>query len=305
VSEPSGRRLPLTGLAHLGVVYVIWGSTYLAIRLAVRGDTGFPPFMLGVLRLAAAGTVLLLWAALRGSRLRLSRSETLTLLFAGVLMWPLANGLVNFAEQRADSSYAALLLGALPIWSAVVEAILHRRRPSWLFILSLLVGFGGLALLTAPRLAAAGAADALSIVALIVAPISWAIGSALQIRRPVRVSPMVAAAYLHVFGCGGFILLSLLTGETWHTPVAEAWGALGYLIVAGSVLAFTSYIRVLHLLPINVVMTYAYVNPVIAVLLGWALLGEPVTPTILGGMALILVGVWGVFRERFLLRSTV
>jgi len=289
----------VSAFVHLGAVYVIWGSTYLAIRLAVRGDAGFPPFLLGVFRLALAGTVLLGWARLRGLRVRLSRSDALTLLAAGILMWPLANGLVNFAEQRADSSYAALLLGSLPIWTAVIEAISHRRRPSWFLGLSLLVGFGGLGLLTAPRLAVAGAADVLSIAALIVAPVSWALGSVLQIRRPVAVSPLVTAGYLHVFGCVGFVVLSVATKETWQTPAAEAWGALGYLVLAGSVVAFTSYVRVLHLLPTSVVMTYAYVNPVIAVLLGWAMLGETVNGTILVGMGMILVGVWGVFHDRY------
>jgi drug/metabolite transporter (DMT)-like permease len=292
-------RLPVRGLAHLAVVYGVWGSTYLAIRLAVREGAGFPPFALGWTRVLAAGAVLLAWAALRRARVRLTRAELVTLAVAGLLMWPGANGLVNWAEQRADSSHAALLVGALPIWTAVIEAFLDRRRPSWRLVASLLIGFGGLALLTAPRLIDAGRADVLAVLALIVAPITWAIGSILQLRRPVGVSPLVSAAYLHLFGCGGFLLLSLLAREPLPRPSLTAWGAWGYLVVAGSIGAFTSFVRVLHLLPTSVAMTYAYVNPLIAVVLGWILLREPISPPILGGMALILVGVWGVFQEKY------
>jgi drug/metabolite transporter (DMT)-like permease len=121
----------------------------------------------------------------------------------------------------------------------------------------------------------------------------------LQLRRPVGVTPLVGAGYLHLFGAGGFVLLALLAREPLPSPTIEAWGALGYLIVAGSIVSFTSYIRALHALPTSVAMTYAYVNPVIAVILGAMLLREPLTPPILGGMALILIGVWGVFREQF------
>lgn len=104
-----------TGFAHLLIVYVVWGSTYLATRLAVREGSGFPPFTLGALRVFAAGGVLLVWAGLPRQRIALTRGEWLTLMATGLVMWPGANGLVNWAEQRADSSYAALLLGSLPI----------------------------------------------------------------------------------------------------------------------------------------------------------------------------------------------
>lgn len=287
------------GFAHLAIVYVIWGSTYLAIRLAVREGAGIPPFALGGMRVLVAGGVLLAWGAARRMRLRLERAEWITLAIAGLLMWVGGNGLVNWGEQRADSSYAALLVGSMPIWAALIEAVLDRRRPSWPLVLSLLVGFAGVGLLTAPRLMHAGGADAVSILALLVAPILWAAGSILQLRRPVGVTPLVSAAYLHLFGAVGFIVLFVVTREPIPRPSMQAWGALGYLIVAGSIISFTSYIRALRLLPTSVAMTYAYVNPVIAVILGWILLREPITPPILGGMALILIGVWGIFRERF------
>jgi drug/metabolite transporter (DMT)-like permease len=292
------QSLPMGGLANLFIVYVVWGSTYLAIRLAVREGAGIPPFALGALRVLVAGGVLLAWAWVRRTRLRLERGEWMTLAIAGLLMWPGANGLVNFAEQRADSSYAALLVGSLPIWTALIQALLDRRRPGLLLAGSLLVGFAGVGLLTAPRLASAGGADALSILALLVAPITWSIGSILQLRRPVRVTPIVSAGYLHLFGGIGFVALFLIAREPIPAPTTAAWGALAYLAVAGSIVSFTSYVRALRVLPIGVVMTYAYVNPVIAVILGALLLQEPITLPILGGMALILLGVWGVFQNQ-------
>ena len=292
------RKVTPKGLAYLSIVYIVWGSTYLAIRYAVREGAGFPPFALGAARILVAGAVLLGWAAIRRMKLRLTRGEFLTLAIAGLLMWPGANGLVNWAEQRADSSYAALLVGALPIWTALIDAIWRRERPTARLLLFLGIGFAGVALLSIPRLLVAEGADILTILMLIVAPITWAIGALLQIHRPVSVTPTVSAAYLHLFGSVGFIALFVLLQEPIPTPSTEAWFAYGYLVVFGSIGAFTAFVRTLHLLPTHIAMTYAYVNPVVAVILGWLLLREPVSPVILGGMGLILLGVWGIFRER-------
>jgi len=244
-----------------------------------------------------AGALLLGWAALRRTGVRLSRRDAVTLALAGILMFPLANGLVNWAETRAASGYAALLVGALPIWTAAIESILDRRRPSLRFALSLAVGFAGLVVLAVPGLAAAGRADAGAIIALLAAPITWACGSVLQTRRPVAVGPVASAGYLHLFGAIGFALLSLVLAEPRPAPSPAAWGAFAYLVLAGSVGAFTSFVRALRLLPTRVVMTYAYVNPAIAVVLGAVLLGERLTPANLGGMALVLAGVWGVLGD--------
>lgn len=294
-SEAFARR---AGFAHLAIVYVVWGSTYLAIRVAVRPEGGFPPFAMGALRMALAGGLLLGWAALRRTGVHLSRRDAATLAIAGLLMFPLANGLVNWAETRAASGYAALLVGALPIWTAVIEAVLDRRRPSVWFIVSLGIGFGGLVLLAAPSLIAAARADAAAIVALLIAPITWALGSVLQARRPVDVGPVASAGYLHLFGAVGFAGLTLVLGEPLPAPSGAAWGAFAYLVLAGSVGAFTSFVRTLRLLPMSVVMTYAYVNPVIAVVLGAVLLREKITLANVGGMVLVLVGVWGVLGDR-------
>jgi drug/metabolite transporter (DMT)-like permease len=296
--EPLDVTARRAGYAHLAVVYVVWGSTYLAIRVAVRPEGGFPPFALGALRMALAGGILLGWAGLRRARLALSRRDALTLAITGLLMFPLANGLVNWAERRTASGYAALLVGALPIWTAVIESILDRTRPSLRLVLSLAVGFGGLILLAAPELMAAGGADSAATLALLIAPVTWAGGSVLQTRRPVAVGPVASAGYLHVFGAVGFVALFLALGEPLPAPSAAGWGAFAYLVLAGSVAAFTSFVRVLRVLPTSVVMTYAYVNPAIAVVLGAVWLGERMTVADAGGMALVLAGVWGVLGAK-------
>ena len=293
------KQITAKGLAYLGTVYIIWGSTYLAIRFAVREGSGIPPFALGAIRTLVAGTALLGWAVLRKMRIRLSRSDFVTLALAGLLMWPGANGLVNWAEQRADSSYAALLVGALPIWTALIDSLWRRQRPSLRLLAFLAIGFAGIGLLTVPKLLVAEGADLVTILMLIVAPMTWAVGSLLQIHRSVSTPPLVSSAYLHLFGGVGFAVLFVVMREPWPTPTAEAWGALIYLITAGSIIAFTAYVQALHLLPTHIAMTYAYVNPVVAVILGWIMLREEISFIVLAGMGLILLGVWGIFRERY------
>ncbi|TAK14358.1 MAG: EamA family transporter [Anaerolineae bacterium] len=288
-----------SALIHLLIIYVVWGSTYLAIRMTVMPGAGFPPFMMALMRVAAAGSILLLWGWLAKQRIRLARREALVLAASGLLLWTGGNGLVTWAEQHADSGLAALLIGALPIYTTLVESLLDRRRPSGSLVVSLLVGFAGIGVLTWPSLTSGVRADALSTFALLVAAISWASGSILQARNPVDLPARVSSGYQMLFGGVGFLALVLLTREPLPTPTTEAWLAWGYLVLIGAVLAYTSFVTALRLLPTNIVMTYAYVNPVIAVLLGWLVLGEEITLWTLGGSLLVLTGVAGVFRQRY------
>ncbi len=296
----ASRDLPVAGLAHLGVIYLVWGSTYLAIRVAVRGDAGFAPFTLGALRVAVGGIILLLWAAARSERLLPTRREAAILLATGLLMWVGGNGLVNWAETRLDSGYTALLIGTTPLWVAAIEALLDRRAPSARFAGSLLIGFAGLATLTVPVLRAGSRADTWAVAALVVAPLSWGAGTILYHRRPLTLSPRVTSGFQQLLGGAGFAVTARILGERPPPPFAakEAWLAWGYLALFGSVLAFTSFLKALRALPTRIVTTYAYVNPVVAVLLGWFLLHEPVTAWTLAGTALILAGVAGVFANR-------
>jgi drug/metabolite transporter (DMT)-like permease len=289
----------ITGYLPLLVVYVVWGSTYLAIRVAVREGGGFPPFTMALIRMGVAGALLLGWAWLRKYRLRPSKSELIVLVISGVLLITGGQGMVVWSEQRAESTLAALLVAASPIWTAIIEAVVDRKMPSGKLLTSLLVGFAGISILAIPGSINGASADLWSVVALLFAGFSWSLGSVLQTRRPVALRPLVSSGYQMVFGATGLLALMLLMKEPAPHPTTEAWLALGYLVVFGSIIAFTAYVTSLKTLPIKIVMTYTYVNPVIALLLGWAILGEQITWWMIGGMGLVLLGVWGVFRERY------
>ena len=283
---------------HLGIVYLVWGSTYLAIRVAVREGSGFPPFSMGASRVILAGLLLLGWAALSRKRVRPTGRELLVLGGSGLLLWSVGNGLVLWAEQRADSSLAALMVGTTPIWAVLIEAALDRRRPSPLLLAGLFSGLMGIGLLSAPVLAGGVRADVLSVVALALASIAWAMGSVLQNRNPVDLALRVSSGYQHLAGGMGFLVLVLLMREPLPRPQPQALAAWGYLLVFGSLIAFTSYVQTLRKLPMSIATTNAFVNPVIAVILGAALLQEPITPWNVSGAALVLLAVAGAFRDR-------
>ncbi len=293
-----GVRLPAAGLLALLVVWVVWGSTYLAIRVAVRPGAGFGPFWLGASRVLVAGVVLLALAAASGQRLRPTRRDLALLVATGLALWVGGNGAVNWAEQHLDSGLVALVVGSTPILVALVEAWVDRRRPSALLAASLLVGFAGLVVLTAPLLARGVTASLAGIAAVLVATLSWGLGSLLFNRRPVGTGPLASSAWQQLAGSVGFAVVALATGEAAPHPTPEAWLAWAYLVAFGSLLAFTCYLVALRTLPTTVVMTYSYVNPVIAVTLGWLLLDEPLTARTAVAAALILAGVGGVFRSR-------
>ncbi len=287
------------GLLNLVVIYIVWGSTYLAIRVVVREGSGFPPFTMAAMRVFVAVPLIFIIAILSGKSLRVSRRDLTTLAISGILLWLGGNGLVSWAEQHADSGYTALLVGTLPIWVVIIEAIIDRRPPTLLLVISLLAGFCGLCLLTLPILLNGSSTDVAGVVALLLATISWSIGSIFQTRRPVESGPFISSGYQQLFGGIGFTTVALLLHEPRPAPISEAWFAWGYLVVFGSIIAFTAFVAVLRQLPIRIVMTYAYVNPVIAVFLGWLILDEPISLWTIGGTVLILTGVAGVFHARY------
>ncbi len=290
--------LPIKGLLNLVIVYLVWGSTYLFIRVAVREGSGFPPFAMAASRILCAAAILFLLAWLLRHRLSVSRSELRLLVVSGLLLWFGGNGLVTWAERHANSGYAALIIGTTPIWAVILEAIINREVPSPFLILSLLVGFTGLGVLVWPVLQKGVMADLSSTIALLIAAVLWPAGSLMLQRSPPKSTAVVVAAYQQFFGGLGLALAVWATGESWPAPSTSAWIGWGYLVIAGSVISFTSYVIAVRTLPITVVTTYAYVNPVIAVLLGRVVLDEPITSSTLLGMVLILAGVAGVFRHR-------
>jgi drug/metabolite transporter (DMT)-like permease len=269
--------------------------------VAVREGAGWGPFWLGAARVGVAAVLLFGINRLRGARLRPTRDELTILVATGLLLWLGGNGAVNWAEQRIDSGLAALIVGTMPIWVAAMEAVIDRRPPTLLLSFSLVVGFAGLAVLTYPMLREEGVrGDVVGVLVVVFAAISWGYGSILLNRRRLSLDPIVVSGWQQLIGTFGFAALALLVGEAAPTPTPEAWAAWAYLVVFGSLLAFSCFVYAVKVLPTAVVMTYAYVNPAIAVLLGWLILSEPITAYTLGGMVLIIAGVVGVFRDKAL-----
>jgi drug/metabolite transporter (DMT)-like permease len=295
-AQPTPLSLP--GLFHLSVVYVVWSSTYLAIRLAVRPGAGFSPFSLAALRALTAMPLLLLWAKVQGKRLWPTRRELPVLVASGILLWTGGNALVVLAEQRIDSALAALIVSSTPIWVALLEIVLDRHWPSPLLLGSILLGFVGTALIAYPSLQAGVRADAVSVVALLLGAFSWGSGSLLQRRRPLELDPVASAAWQLLFGGVGVALLALMFRESLPHPTPSAWLGFAFLLIFGSLLAFTSFIKALRLLHTRLVFTYAYVNPVLAAFLGWLVLGERLAGHTVAGAALVLTGVAGIFRTK-------
>ncbi len=292
------QQLDRTGLLNLLVVYFVWGSTYLAIRVAVREGAGFPPFTMALMRVVVAAAILLTWAKFKGERLRLTRSEFLLLFGSGILLWVGGNGLVTWAEMRAASGLAALLVAAMPIYGEAITCLADRRLPTPPMVGSILLGFCGVGVLSWPVLRHGSSGDVAAVVALLLAPLFWSIGSLWFQRRKPDLSIVAISGYQQLLGGVGFAVVALARQEPLPTPTGEAWLAWVYLVLFGSVFAFTAYMTTLRRLPYQVVMTYAYVNPVIAVFLGWLILGEVVTGWTLGGAALVIAGVAGIFNNR-------
>ncbi|MCK4539287.1 MAG: EamA family transporter [Candidatus Krumholzibacteria bacterium] len=292
------KTLDRAGLAHLSIVYLVWGSTYLAIRIAVREGSGFPPFTMAFVRVMAASAILLVWARLRRERVRLSLSEFGILAGSGILLWLGGNGLVNWGETRVSSGLAALLVASMPIWAECMVCIVDRRFPGWRMVGSVLLGFLGVGVLSWPILRLGNTADILAVIALLFAPLSWAAGSIWLQRRKLDLSDRAMSGWQQLLGGIGLLVIALLRREPLPTPTGEAWMAWGYLVLFSSVICFTSYLTTLRLLPYQVVMTYAYVNPVIAVFLGWLILRESVTGWTMTGSTLIIASVVGIFQNR-------
>ncbi|MGE5418413.1 MAG: EamA family transporter [Acidobacteriota bacterium] len=292
------NTLSQAGLLHLLVVYLVWSTTYLAIRITVMPGAGFTPFAMGAMRLLAAGVLLAGYAGLRGHRLRLSRQELWFSAITGILLWVGGTGLVIWAEQTANSGFAALVIASTPIWVALINSLMDRKTPSLLLIISLIIGFGGVVLLMAPSLLRGSSTSITSAIALVIAALSWSAGSVYQAHSSIKLAPTVLSTYQHLFGGLVLVIMWLMAGEPMPHPTVTAWGAWVYLVIFGSVIAFTSFIKALKLLPITIATTYSYVNPVLALLLGWWLLDEQLTVWTLAGAVLIVVGIIGVFRDR-------
>ena len=284
---------------HLLIVYIVWGSTYLGIRVAVQEGSGFPPMIMSATRVFAGSLILIALARfIKKQSLRLTKEEWVVLSISGLALWWGGNGLLAIAEMTVPSGYAALIISCTPIWVAIIESILDKKRPSVFLVISLLIGVAGIAVLNWPAIVAGNLNDLKGLFLLIIAGLSWGAGSIYQKRKNIHTTPEISSAVQQFTGGIALLITSFIISEPTMNPVPSAWWAWGYLIIFGSVIAFTSFVKALKLLPPNIVFTYAFVNPVVAVLLGFIILGEPITPWTFAGATLVLVGVLGVFKEQ-------
>ena len=287
VAPDAARRTRI--LIAFGIVYLVWGSTYLGIRIAVET---IPPALCAGLRFDIAGAVILAYALWRGDRLPSSRRDWFSIVFTGAMMLIGGNGLVTFSEQWVPSNQAALIVatGALWIaWFGTFGARGEKLRP--LTLLGLLLGFGGVAVLVGGSISSR-LAPPLAYGALLLAPITWAIGSVYLRRNPVNNAPLMSAAVQMLTAGIAMTLLGLATGEAarvqW-TPRAVL--ALAYLTVFGSCIAYAAYVWLVHEVTPSQLGTYTYVNPAVAVLLGWLVLDEALTRMQVVGTLVILMAV--------------
>jgi drug/metabolite transporter (DMT)-like permease len=297
----------------LAIVYVVWGSTYLGIDLAVRT---IPPFLMAAARFAVAGGLLYVWAIRRGDRRRLDGASNerrrrlgrrrsgnradrptarhwLSAFLVAAPMLAVGNAAVGWAEQTLDTGTASLIIASVPLWMALLDRVFYAQRLARTVVLGLVIGFAGVGLLVAPG--GAGGAGSRATFVLVFSSLAWAIGSLYSRRAPLPRRPLVAAAMQMLAGGLMLTVVGAVSGEFGRvhpTQISgESWFGLAYLVVAGSLLGFTAYMWLLRAAPTSLVGTYAYVNPVIAVLLGTVLLGEGLSWRTLVGGGIIVASV--------------
>lgn len=283
---PAGWKVALA----LASVYLVWGSTYLAIAVGLEG---YPPFLMGGLRFLAAGVVLFAFLRWRGEAAPTS-AQWRNAAFMGVLMMLLGNGLVNVAEQSVSSGLAAVAVASMPLWAALFGALrgLRSTGREWL---GLGIGFVGVVWLHA---GSEISASPTGLIALLLAPIAWAFGSVWSRGRDLP-APFMSTAAQMLCGSVAMLALGLVLGERIEgVPPLEATLAVAYLAAFGSIVGFGAYVWLLHHVRPALATSYAYVNPPIAVLLGALLLDERFGLHSLGAMAVILAGVVLVTRAR-------
>jgi drug/metabolite transporter (DMT)-like permease len=285
----------------LGIVYVVWGSTYLAIAYVVET---LPPFIAAGARFLVAGALLgafLLaqdrWRRRRGAPASVHVPrwvEWRTALIVGTLLLLGGNGMVMVAEQTIPSGIAAVMIATTPIWMSLFDAAVTRRRPSYLAVGGLLVGLVGVAILLMPE-EGFEQLDPVGIGLLILAEITWAAGSVYARHGPLPANHLTGTSMQQLAGGASLVLAAFIAGEPGRLDLAAvsaaSWLSLAYLVVFGSLVAFTAYVWLLGNVPVTTVATYAYVNPIVAVALGMLFRSEELSPRTLVAVALIIGAV--------------
>ena len=300
VGEQAGARV----WASLWVVYLVWGSTYLAIRVGVqpsRGE-GLPPLLMAGMRFTLAGALMLALFARRpapdGRPDPLGPRQWGAAAVIGLALLLGGNGLVSIAEKRIPSGVAAVLIATVPTWAAVLGALFRLERVTVRHAAGLALGFAGVAILVVGH--GSGRIDAVGVITVVIAALSWASGSVWATRAPTVRRPLVMTGMEMVCGGLGCVIVGLARGELsdFHPSAvpARSWAALGYLVIFGSMLAYTAYVCLLHNARLTLVTTYTYVNPLVAVALGSLILGESLSLRTLLASAAIIVGVALIIR---------
>jgi drug/metabolite transporter (DMT)-like permease len=292
---PAGESRPASWQIVLAfaIIYLVWGSTFLAIRVGVHE---VPPLLLAAMRFLAAGALMYTWLRWKGTA-RPEAREWLAASFLGFLIFVLDYGCLFWAEQRVPSGIAAVILATIPVFMTLSEIIFLRTQRLTLRLgMALLVGLFGVAILMNNSLALGEApVDRAGALALLIAAVSWSVASAFNSKVPLPQSKPMSAAAQMLAGGVQLAILAALTGEFrgFHIQTVSfaAWFSLLYLTVAGSIIGFTAYVWLLHYESPTKVGTYAYVNPVVAVIVGYLLGGETIGPRTMLGTLLILVSV--------------
>jgi drug/metabolite transporter (DMT)-like permease len=291
--EDTKHRPAWKTLLAFGIIYFVWGSTFLAIRVGVRE---VPPLVLAAMRFSVAGLVLCGWMLARGERSPSAR-EWQSASVLGMVIFLFDYGLLFWAEQRVPSGIAAVMLATIPVFMALSEIIFLRTQSLTMRLsLALLIGIGGVAVLMSRALNLGGAPiDKRGAMALIFASISWSVASAFARKLPLPSSKVMSSGAQMLAG-GIFLTIAAgVCGEfrNFHPGAVSrgAWLALLYLIVAGSIIGFTAYVWLIHHESPTKVGTYAYVNPIVAVLVGYFLGGEALTTRTMLGTLLVLISV--------------
>src|ERR1700726_382214 len=293
--EAKSHRPTWKTLSAFAIIYFVWGSTFLAIRVGVQE---VPPFLFAAMRFLVAGLVLYGWMLARGERSPGGR-QWMSAFMLALLIFVFDYGLLFWAEQRVPSGIAAVMMATIPVFMALSEIIfLRTQRLTVRLTLALLIGIGGVAVLVSRSLSLSLGEvpiDRAGAVALVIAAMSWSIASALTRKLPLPASKVMSSGAQMLAGGIMLALTAAIFGEFrgFHIQAVSrgAWFALAYLIVAGSIVGFTAYVWLIHHESPSKVGTYAYVNPVVAVIVGYFLGGETVGPRTLLGTLLVLVSV--------------
>jgi drug/metabolite transporter (DMT)-like permease len=291
--ETNAHRPTWKTLLAFAIIYFVWGSTFLAIRVGVRE---VPPLILAAMRFFVAGVILYGWMIARGERSPSGR-EWWSAALLGMVIFVFDYGLLFWAEQRVPSGIAAVMLATIPVFMALSEIMFLRTQTlSVRLALALLVGIGGVAVLMSGSLNVGGEPiDKMGAVALIVASMSWSVASALTRKLPLPESKVMSSGAQMLAGGVFLTVAAALFGEfrdfhPWSVS-REVWWSLLYLIVAGSIVGFTAYVWLIHHESPTKVGTYAYVNPIVAVLVGYFFGGEALTARTIVGTLFVLVSV--------------